>query len=301
MYLLFYIDNQLVNTKTFTILSALYFCYFFEKTLNLEGLPQGFSIKNIQNMIYCKKIASLTRVFLFSFTLLMSANVFAQNYNSKGVELIPLEHASLLLKSKKLTIAVDPTGSHHQYEQTIDLILITDKHGDHFNKEVLKTISDSNTTIIAPKAVYDQMDEELQSKTKVLNNGENFNFQRVAIEAIPMYNLREEALNFHSKGRGNGYVVSMNNQRIYISGDTEDIPEMRSLENIDIALVCMNLPYTMTEASAASAVMEFKPKVVMPYHFRGRPKVSDIDLFESLITDSSIEVVRLDWYPNEDY
>jgi L-ascorbate metabolism protein UlaG (beta-lactamase superfamily) len=93
----------------------------------------------------------------------------------------------------------------------------------------------------------------------------------------------------------------MSDQHIYISGDTEDIPEMRALKNIDIALICMNLPYTMTESSAASAVLEFKPKKVIPYHFRGRPKVSDIDLFESLITDSSIEVVRLDWYPTEDY
>lgn len=252
-------------------------------------------------MIYSKKIAALTRVFLFSFTLLLSAYGFAQNYSSKGLELIPLEHASLLLKNNKSTIAIDPTGSHQQYDQSIDIILVTDLHGDHFNKEVLNKISGSNTTIVAPKAVFDQMDEALQSKTKVLNNGEDFNYQRVTIEAIPMYNLREEALNFHSKGRGNGYVVSMNNQRIYISGDTEDIPEMRALKNIDIALVCMNLPYTMTETSAASAVMEFKPKVVMPYHFRGRPKVSDIDLFESLVTDTSIKVVRLDWYPNEDY
>ncbi len=274
---------------------------FFEKKLILVGLPQGFSIKNTQNMIYCKKIASLTKVLWFSFTLLLSVDGFAQNFNSRGIELIPLEHASLLLKSKKLTIAVDPTGSHQQYNQRIDLILITDIHGDHFDKKVLKTIIGSNTTILAPKAVYDQMDKALQSKTLVLNNGEDFNFRRVIIEAIPMYNLREEALNFHSKGRGNGYVVSMDKQRIYISGDTEDIPEMRTLKNIDIALVCMNLPYTMTETSAASAVMEFKPKVVMPYHFRGRPKVSDIDVFESLITDSSIEVVRLDWYPNEDY
>jgi len=98
-----------------------------------------------------------------------------------------------------------------------------------------------------------------------------------------MYNLREEALKFHTKGRGNGYVLSINNERIYISGDTEDIPEMRNLKNIDKAFVCMNLPYTMTIESAASAVLDFKPKNVYPYHYRGTDGMSDVDKFKTLV------------------
>ena len=113
-----------------------------------------------------------------------------------------------------------------------------------------------------------------------------------------MYNLREEALKFHAKGRGNGYVLTINDERIYISGDTEDIPEMRTLKNIDKAFVCMNLPWTMTVESAASAVLEFKPKQVYPYHYRNKEGMSDVNLFKNLVNkeDKSIEVILLDWY-----
>lgn len=252
-------------------------------------------------MNYHKKTSCFHSLLILFTFLIYPIEIEAQSYSSHGVELIPIEHASLVLKSEDLKIAIDPTATHQEFDQNLDLILITDIHGDHFSPGILEKISGSNTIVIAPQAVYDKMSASLKEKTTVLSNGEQYHYQSSRIEAIPMYNLREEALNFHSKGRGNGYLINMSDQHIYISGDTEDIPEMRALKNIDIALICMNLPYTMTESSAASAVLEFKPKKVIPYHFRGRPKVSDIDLFESLITDSSIEVVRLDWYPTEDY
>jgi len=108
-----------------------------------------------------------------------------------------------------------------------------------------------------------------------------------------MYNLTEERLRFHDKGRGNGYLVTFGGTRVYISGDTEDIPEMRSLEDIDVAFVCFNLPYTMTEDQAASAVLEFAPTVVYPYHYRG----SDVAEFARLVgADSGIEVRLREWY-----
>lgn len=131
-----------------------------------------------------------------------------------------------------------------------------------------------------------------------MNNGDTQDLGPFSIEAIPMYNLREEALKFHEKGRGNGYVLNWNNQRIYISGDTEDIPEMRNLKDIDIAFVCMNLPYTMTVESAASAVLDFKPKKVYPYHYRGKDGMSDVDEFKSIVNKANpnIETVQLIWY-----
>jgi len=108
-----------------------------------------------------------------------------------------------------------------------------------------------------------------------------------------MYNLTADRLKYHNKGRGNGYVVTVGGKRIYISGDTEDIPEMRALKNIDVAFVCMNLPYTMTEEQAASAVREFKPKIVYPFHYRG----SDVEKFKKLVgEDSGVEVRLRDWY-----
>ena len=154
-----------------------------------------------------------------------------------------------------------------------------------------------------PQAAADKMPEKFTPQIDVLNNGDSKERYDIMVEAIPMYNLREEALKFHEKGRGNGYVLNIDGERIYFSGDTEDIPEMRSLENIDKAFVCMNLPYTMTPESAADAVLEFKPKSVYPYHYRGKPDVSDVSKFKMLVNSDNpeIEVVQLDWYPSEDY
>ncbi len=99
--------------------------------------------------------------------------------------------------------------------------------------------------------------------------------------------------------RGNGYIITLGKKRLYFSGDTEDIPEMRALQYIDMAFVCMNLPYTMTVESAASAVLEFKPKQVYPYHYRGTEGLSDVVKFKELVSKNpDIEVIQLDWYPD---
>ena len=156
---------------------------------------------------------------------------------------------------------------------------------------------------MVPAAVADKLPTEFTPQIDVLNNGESKERYGINVKAIPMYNLREEAKGFHEIGRGNGYVLNMGNQRIYFSGDTEDIPEMRSLQNIDKAFICMNLPYTMTVESAADAVLEFKPKQVYPYHYRGNPDVGDVSIFKSLVNsgNSEIAVVQLDWYPKDDF
>ena len=120
----------------------------------------------------------------------------------------------------------------------------------------------------------------------------------VEISAIPMYNLTEEDSSFHVKGRGNGYVLEYEDTRVYLAGDTEDIAEMRSLKNIDIAFLPMNLPFTMTVEDAADAVLEFQPKQVYPYHYRARDGLSDVGKFKQLVNvgSSNVEVVQLDWY-----
>ncbi|PIB22969.1 MBL fold metallo-hydrolase [Maribacter sp. 4G9] len=224
---------------------------------------------------------------------------------SNSIEVIPIEHATTVLKWNDVTIYIDPTGGAKAFEgqNEPDLILITDIHGDHLNVETLQELTTSNISFVVPQAVADQLPEEFNSQIEVLNNGENIEIKGIRIEAIPMYNLREEAKDFHVKGRGNGYVLNLGDQRIYFSGDTEDIPEMRNLENIDKAFVCMNLPYTMTVESAASAVLDFKPAQVYPYHYRGRPDVGDVSKFKELVNagNPKIEVIQLDWYPNEEY
>jgi len=178
-----------------------------------------------------------------------------------------------------------------------DVLII---HGDHYNINTLKDLDLNGTLIIAPQAVIDKFPEDFEPKYKVLNNTKNTMFKDIKVEAIPMYNLREEALKFHAKGRGNGYVITLGNERIYISGDTEDIPEMRQLKDIDKAFVCMNLPYTMTVDSAASAVLDFKPKEVYPYHYRGTQGLSDVTKFKNIVNNKNpdIQVIQLDWYKN---
>ena len=134
-----------------------------------------------------------------------------------------------------------------------------------------------------------------------MNNGETITKNGFTIRAIPMYNLREEAKQYHPKGRGNGYVLEKDGKRVYIAGDTEDIPEMRNLENIDVAFVPMNLPYTMPVEAAADAVIDFAPDKVYPYHFRGQNGKADVQKFKQLVNQSNkdIEVVLANWYPND--
>lgn len=180
-----------------------------------------------------------------------------------------------------------------------DVILVTDIHGDHMSKETLGMVRGEQTILIVPEAVNEKIKDE-QSGAEVLHNDQSTGFDGFKVTAVPMYNLTEDRLKFHKKGRGNGYIIEKNGYRVYISGDTEDIPEMRALEDIDIAFVCMNLPYTMTVEQAASAVLEFTPNKVYPYHYRGTNGLSDVVAFKNLITSSNdaIEVVQLDWYSN---
>jgi L-ascorbate metabolism protein UlaG (beta-lactamase superfamily) len=207
----------------------------------------------------------------------------------------PLNHATLALQHKTATIFVDPVGGKSRFEglPDPDFILITDIHQDHLNGDTLLAVTKPKTQIIVPLAVQPLLPQNLKSQATVLTNGQIQVFEGIKIEAIAAYNLAEERQKFHPKGRGNGYVITLGGKRVYLSGDTEDIPEVKQLKDIDVAFVCMNLPYTMTVEQAAGLVAAFKPKVVYPYHSRG----SDLKKFEALLKDKpGIEVRIRDWY-----
>lgn len=230
-------------------------------------------------------------IFMFAVAMMLPA---ARALADDDITFEPVQHATFVIKTKTLTIYVDPVGDAAAFEKfpSPDIILITDIHGDHLDGDVVNAVRGEKTMVIGPKAVTDQL-----NGATTLGNNKSMVVGDVVIEAIPMYNLTKERLKFHEEGRGNGYVVTVNEKRIYISGDTEDIPEMRSLEDIDYAFVCMNLPYTMTVDQAASAVLEMKPKVVYPYHYRGTEGYSDTARFKKLVAkDKDIEVRQLDWY-----
>ncbi|MFC7357545.1 MBL fold metallo-hydrolase [Jejudonia soesokkakensis] len=224
-------------------------------------------------------------------------------FSVADVTITPISHATMVLELYDKVIYVDPVGGAAAFEgqPEPDLILITDIHGDHYDLETLKNVNTADTKIIVPQAVAEKMPEFMQAQVALMSNGSNQDVFDFNVAAIPMYNLREEALKFHEKGRGNGYVITINGGKIYISGDTEDIPEMRNLKGIDMAFVCMNLPYTMTVESAADAVLDFQPKYVYPYHYRGTEGLSDVAKFKSLVEagSDSIQVTQLDWYPDK--
>ena len=208
----------------------------------------------------------------------------------------PLNHATLALQWNGLTVYVDPVGGAERFAglPAPDLILITDTHGDHLQAATLKAVMADKTTLITSAAAAAQLPGPWSRPILTLTNGQSQTVQGIQIEAIPAYNLSPDRLQFHPKGRGNGYLLELGGKRVYLSGDTEDIPEMRALKHIDLAFVCMNLPYTMTVEQAADAVRAFRPAVVYPYHCRG----SDLAQFNQRVgTDLGIEVRIRNWYP----
>lgn len=244
----------------------------------------------------------------FSFTFLQAngqqRDTPDQIKTTKGpLTIQPVQHGTLVLQWNNKTIYVDPTGGAEAFKGIAkpDLILITDIHGDHLNKETLDAIETEGAIMVVPQAVAEQLPETYKQQLKVVANGESITQAGIAIKAVPMYNLPETADTRHPKGRGNGYILKMGGKKVYLSGDTEGIPEMRALKNIDVAFVSMNLPYTMDVDQAADAVKDFKPKVVYPYHYRGQNGLSDVQAFKNKVNSQNKQIdVRLkDWYPKQ--
>ena len=243
-------------------------------------------------------LKALMAAMLFAFCFLVHAEaqgarqVQTLQTSAGPVKITPVFHASLLIEAGGKDIYIDPAKpGNFTGLPAADLILITDIHGDHMDPSVISKVSKPGTQIIAPPAVVKTV-----TTATPISNGETKKWGAWTIEAIPMYNLKRgpaPGTLYHDKGRGNGYVLTYGGKRFYFSGDTENIPEMRALKNIDVAFVCMNLPYTMPPDEAADAVKAFHPKIVIPYHYRG----SDLSVFEKDLKGTGIEVRLLDWYP----
>jgi len=223
--------------------------------------------------------------------------------NVPSVEVVPIEHATGILKWGGTTIYFDPIGERAKFagQPTADIVLVTDIHGDHLSTSTLAAVL-GDAKLIVPQAVRDQLPADLQTKATVLGNGQSLTEQGFTVTAIPMYNLpTAENKDRHVKGRGNGYLIEKEGFRVYIAGDTAGTPEMRSMNDIDVAFVPMNMPYTMSVEEAADAVLSFRPRTVYPYHYRTPEGLADVDKFKQLVNagDPSITVVHGAWYPTE--
>ncbi len=179
-------------------------------------------------------------------------------------------HGTLMFNFNNEVIHIDPVSQEADYASMpkADIILVTHEHGDHFDIDAIKKITSSNTKLIFTQKCADNA-KSLSNYT-VMKNGDKIIVKNINIEAVPAYNIvnkRPDGSPFHPKGAGNGYILTFGDKRVYIAGDTENTPEMKSLKNIDIAFLPMNLPYTMTPAMVADAAKAFKPKILYPYHY----------------------------------
>jgi L-ascorbate metabolism protein UlaG (beta-lactamase superfamily) len=220
-------------------------------------------------------------------------------YETEAGDLVihPVEHASFVMQTPGVVIYVDPVGGSKLYEGLPQpgLVLITHEHPDHFDVPTLEALVGGETRLLTNPSVHDKLPASLKERASAIANGESTTANGIAIDAVPAYNLTSDRLQYHPKGRDNGYVLAVGGLRVYIAGDTEDTPEMRALSDIDIAFVPMNLPYTMTIEQASDAVAAIRPGEVYPYHSRG----SDIEAFASLVGAKApeTEVLIRNWYP----
>jgi len=217
----------------------------------------------------------------------------------------PIHHATVLLSWNGHSVLVDPAplgnptggvGPEFTSLAKPDIILITHIHGDHFSPPVLEAVSGEHTVILTPRNVYEKLPADLQKHARVLTNGVHTVVDGIPIEAVPMYNTTAARQNFHPKGAGNGYILTLGGERVYVAGDTEESPELAHLRNIDVAFIPMNLPFTQTPQAAAKWVRDLRPRIVYPYHYRNRDgSKSDIQWFKTLVGDAS-EVRLRNWY-----
>ncbi len=227
-----------------------------------------------------------------------SADGHAMTFAKGKVKVHPVSHASVVLETPMGVIYADPVGDPAQYKDmpAADLVLITHHHGDHLNNDTLAAVMGDKTLLVSNQGAIDKMTEALAAKAQVMANGETGNVMGVGIEAIAAYNMTEDRMKFHPQGRDNGYVLTIGDARVYLSADTEDVPEMRALKDIDLAFVCMNLPFTMDIKAAASAVAEFNPSVVFPYHYRGKDGGTQDPIEFAKLLGDAIQVEQADWY-----
>jgi len=192
-----------------------------------------------------------------------------------NLEITFIGHGTLMFTIGGKVIHVDPWSRLADYSRMnkADFILLTHEHRDHLDQKALELLRTESTAIVLTKACASQVKGGI-----VMNNGDVKVIEGFKIEAVPAYNIvhmRSEGVPFHPKGSGNGYVIAFGDKRVYVAGDTENVPEMKNLRDIDIAFLPMNLPYTMTPEMVADASKAFKPKILYPYHY-GKPDTSKV-------------------------
>lgn len=196
--------------------------------------------------------------------------------SGKTVKFHALMHACIRIQYDGKEIQIDPVSKlgnrsvNYAAMPKADYIFVTHEHADHYDAAALKILSADKTQLVMNKRCAD-----MYGSGKVMVNGDKLQLADVSVEAVPAYNSTVGREQFHPKGRDNGYILTIDGLRIYIAGDTEDIPEMAQIKDIDIAFLPCNQPYTMTPDQLVRAAKVIKPKVLFPYHY-GQTDLSSI-------------------------
>jgi L-ascorbate metabolism protein UlaG (beta-lactamase superfamily) len=209
------------------------------------------------------------------------------------LKMTPIKHASVMFEWNGLVVYVDPAmapaNAGFDGRPAADVILISHKHGDHLAPANIDKLRKATTKLFGPASVAAM---PAVTGMTVMNNGDNQTVGALQIHALGAYNLTAERLMNHPMGEGNGYVLTFGSKKVFVSGDTECVPDIKALTGIDVALLCMNLPYTMSVAEAAVCAKTFSPKILYPYHYSN----SDVSVLPAMVGASS-EVRLLNWYP----
>ena len=208
------------------------------------------------------------------------------NLDGGTLEITFVGHGTLMFEWNGTIIHIDPVSSEADYGKLpgADIILVTHEHGDHLDPGAISVLKKDKTVVFCNEASAGKLDNP-----RVMANGDKSEVNGIVIEAVPAYNIvntRSPGNPFHPKGLGNGYIVSFGKTRVYVAGDTENIPEMENFGTIDIAFLPMNLPYTMSPEMAAGAARMLKPAILYPYHFGS----TDTSLLIGLLQDEKIDV-----------
>jgi L-ascorbate metabolism protein UlaG (beta-lactamase superfamily) len=195
-------------------------------------------------------------------------------------------HATLMMEFNGKIIHIDPVGQYADYSKLpkADLVLVTHHHGDHFDVAAIEKIRKPGMEVVLTALCSPEFPEG-----KVIKNGESGNYAGITVNVVPACNIKHErspGWPYHPKGEGNGYILHFGDLTVYVAGDTENTPEMKSLKGIDVAFLPMNLPYTMTPEMVADAARAFKPKILYPYHFGN----TDTSQLIQLLKNDPVEV-----------
>ena len=197
-----------------------------------------------------------------------------------NLEITFIGHGTLFFTFGGKVIHVDPWTKLADYTKLAkaDVILLTHDHRDHLDPKALDSVRTEKTTVVLTETCASKVTGGI-----IMNNGDVKTVEGLKIEAVPAYNIvhmRSKGKPFHPKGIGNGYVITFGDKRVYVAGDTENVPEMKELKEIDIAFLPMNLPYTMTPEMVADGAKAFKPKILYPYHYGKTDTSNLVDLLK---------------------